>query len=136
MKKAENEVGYTATTFLLYRRRIRLVGQFIGYASKLISNIIGRFVDLHPLVRNHYYHPAMQGSFSIKKVAPTVAPDLDYSALEDITQGAQASEAYLEILAPETSVERRARLIEALREYCKLDTWAMVRVAWALGGQV
>jgi hypothetical protein len=100
-----------------------------------LEAIIDRLVDLYPLTKSYYYHPAMHGSFSIKMVAPTIAPDLDYAALEDIAQGAQAAEAYLEILHPDTSRERRDRLIAALREYCALDTWAMVRLAWRLEGR-
>ena len=100
-----------------------------------LTAIIGRFVDLLPLTKNHYYHPAMQGSFSMKNVAPAIGPDLDYGALQDIAQGTQASEAYLEILHPDTSAERRQRLIGALLAYCKLDTWAMVRLAWTLEGR-
>ena len=41
--------------------------------------------DLHPIVRANYYHHAMRGSFSIKKVLPTIAPDLDFDALEEVS---------------------------------------------------
>jgi CRISPR/Cas system-associated exonuclease Cas4 (RecB family) len=40
------------------------------------NNIIDRLVNLLPWLQNHYYHPAMKGSWSIKAVLPTVAPHL------------------------------------------------------------
>ena len=87
-----------------------------------------RIVDLLPLARKHYYHPAMRGSWSIKAVLPTIAPDLDYQTLA-VGDGGMAQEAFGEILDPETDPERRHSLRDALLEYCKLDTLAMVRLA-------
>ena len=46
-----------------------------------LQSIISRVVDLLPLMRDHYYHPDMLGSWSIKAVLPTVAPELDYTTL-------------------------------------------------------
>lgn len=37
--------------------------------------------------------------------------------------------AYLEAIDPQTTPERREKLVNALREYCKLDTLAMVKIA-------
>ena len=56
-------------------------------------------VDLLPIYREHYYHPAMMGSWSIKAVLPTIAPDLDYSNLE-VGDGGAAQEAYLRAIWP------------------------------------
>ena len=49
-----------------------------------------RIVDLHPATRRGYYHPAMQGSWSIKAVLPTVAPDLSYAKLGEVQDGLAA----------------------------------------------
>lgn len=98
-----------------------------------LEAVIARLYDLHPLVKANYYHPDMRGSWSIKAVLPTMAPDLDYSALGEVQEGIAASEAFMELLSPETSDGRRAELRAALREYCALDTQAMVRLADALG---
>ncbi|CAM5376740.1 DUF2779 domain-containing protein [Rhodanobacter lindaniclasticus] len=94
-----------------------------------------RMVDLLPITREHYYHPAMMGSWSIKKVLPTVAPELDYDELDDVADGGQAQLAYLEATHPETSADRRATLDTALRRYCGRDTIAMVRLLQALAGR-
>lgn len=42
--------------------------------------------------------------------------------------------AYREILHPQTPEERKQELTLGLREYCTLDTLAMVRLAWFLQG--
>jgi hypothetical protein len=92
-----------------------------------------RLFDLYPLTRQNYYHPDMLGSWSIKAVLPTLAPDLSYAALGEVQEGSAASDAFLEIMAPETTGTRRAALRENLLRYCELDTLAMLRLSRALG---
>ncbi|MHB8426011.1 MAG: DUF2779 domain-containing protein [Gammaproteobacteria bacterium] len=94
-----------------------------------LRKVIERLTDLCSLTEKHYYHPAMQGSWSIKTVLPTIAPDLDYERLGEIHDGGAASTAYLELIAEKTSVERRATLRQALLRYCHHDTLAMIEVA-------
>jgi hypothetical protein len=81
-----------------------------------------RLVDLHPPTLHFYYHPAMAGSWSLKAVLPTIAPDMQYSKLEGIQEGTAASEGYLEAIHPDTSPERKAELKEQLLRYCNPDT--------------
>jgi hypothetical protein len=98
-----------------------------------VDQYLARIVDLHPIVRDNYYHPAMRGSFSIKAVLPTIAPDLDYDNLHEVTDGAAAQVAYLyAALDPQTTLARKAELRARLLAYCKQDTWAMVEVAYFL----
>jgi hypothetical protein len=89
---------------------------------------VDRIVDLLPIARDHYYHPAMRGSWSIKVVAPAIAPELTYEGLE-VAGGGMAMEAFAEILDPATKPERRQQLRSALLEYCKLDSLANLKVA-------
>ena len=91
--------------------------------------IMDRLFDLHPITKRNYYHPDMRGSWSIKAVLPTIAPELSYADLEEVTVGTEAGEKFLEMIHPDTSVERAAVLRVALLRYCKLDTEAMVRLA-------
>lgn len=108
--------------------RIREFATMFPDLAPALEAILERVVDLLPITRNHYHHPSMGGSWSIKTVLPAIAPDLDYAQLEHVQDGGGASEAYLEILDPATTEARRAELLEALRRYCALDTLAMVRV--------
>jgi hypothetical protein len=90
--------------------------------------IIERVFDLLPLARAHYYHPDMLGSWSIKAVLPTIAPELSYDDLE-VSHGMMAMESFAELMQQQTTLERRVHLRAALLKYCERDTWAMVRIA-------
>jgi Domain of unknown function(DUF2779) len=63
--------------------------------ADLVEKYIGRLVDLLPMVKERYYHPEMRGSFSIKKVLPTIAPNLNYDELGEVQEGTGAQVAYL-----------------------------------------
>jgi len=77
----------------------------------------------------------MHGSWSIKKVLPTVAPDLSYEGLAIVSVGTDAEAAFVEMIDAATAVERAAELRTALLRYCELDTEAMVRLARFLEGR-
>lgn len=89
---------------------------------------IDRIVDLLPIARDYYYHPDMRGSWSIKVVAPSLAPELSYAGME-VAGGNMAMEAFAEILNPATTPERRQQLRDALLRYCELDSLANLKVA-------
>ncbi|MGH6982977.1 MAG: DUF2779 domain-containing protein [Stellaceae bacterium] len=102
--------------------------------AELLETYISRLVDLLPIVKNHYYNPDMMGSFSIKKVLPAIAPDLDYAELDEVQEGTGAQVAYITAAFDDRiTPERKAELEKRLRAYCRQDTWAMVEVAYFLG---
>jgi len=110
-----------------------LVKLFPDLAGPLTA-ITDRLFDLHPVTRNNYYHPDMQGSWSLKKVLPTMAPELSHDDLDIVSVGTDAELAFFEMLDEGTVQERREELREALLRYCKLDTLAMIRLAHYLAG--
>lgn len=112
---------------------LRTLAAFCPDLAQGLESVIARLVDLHPIARRAYYHPAMQGSWSIKALLPAIAPDLDYARLEGVRDGGGAQQAYAEAIAPGTSAARRAELQEQLLRYCAHDTLAMVRIAQFLG---
>jgi hypothetical protein len=109
------------------RQVIRALGRRFPDLKPPLDAIAERIVDLLPVMRQHYYHPAMRGSFSIKAVLPTVAPGLTYDQL-DVSDGTAAQAAFEEALNPATGPLRRREIEQALREYCALDTLAMVEL--------
>lgn len=115
------------------RGRLEELGKRHPEHSNVLQAYIARLFDLHPIVKQHFYHPHMRGSFSIKRVLPVIAPDLDYGELEDVQEGEGAQVAYLyAAMDPNTTAERKAKMEMELRKYCRLDTWAMVEVAYFL----
>jgi CRISPR/Cas system-associated exonuclease Cas4 (RecB family) len=86
--------------------------------------IAERFVDLLPVAEDYYYHRDQRGSWSIKKVLPTVAPELAYTDLE-VGDGEAAQLAWLEAASPDCPPDRRDQIRTALEKYCERDTWAM-----------
>ena len=72
----------------------------------------------------NFYHHKMSGSYSIKKTLP-VFTNLNYANL-DIKNG---TEALVEYANYENMNEEEFNLkYNALKEYCKQDTWAMVEI--------
>ena len=84
---------------------------------------------LVPFQKGYYYNKAMGGSFSIKSVLPALFPDdpsLNYHNLEGIHNGSEAMSKFPEIKnMPHDEAEKTRH---ELLEYCKLDTFAMVKL--------
>jgi predicted RecB family nuclease len=76
------------------RRELRSVGR--------------KLVDLLPIVRNHVYHPAFDGSFSMKAVLPALVRGLGYGDL-DIASGDTASAALETLLLEREELTARER---------------------------
>lgn len=93
-----------------------------------LEAIIDRVVDLLPIARNRYYHPSQLGSWSIKAVLPAAIPELSYDQLEGVQDGTMAVSAFMEAIDPATSSERKVEIENHLFSYCRLDTFAMVRL--------
>lgn len=109
---------------VLYKLRKR----FPDLEDQLVA-LITRLFDLHPVAKDYYYHPAMMGSWSLKGVLPTIAPELDYASLGVVRDGGGAQGAYRDIISPRTDELRRLALIADLRAYCYRDTLALVAIA-------
>jgi len=110
------------------RGRINELADRYPRLRRQLSTINDRIVDLLPVARDRFYHPSQQGSWSIKAVLPAIAPDLRYDALDGIQDGGMAMSGYLEAISPDTTRERRSQIESQLREYCRLDTFAMIRL--------
>ena len=92
------------------------------------DRFVGWLVDLRPIMQAYYYHPDMKGSWSLKNVLPTIAPELAYENLGDVQDGGGAQAAYLEIIDPMTEADRRDKLIADLKAYCGQDTLGLQRI--------
>jgi Domain of unknown function(DUF2779) len=113
---------------------LRMADRVPAHASAL-RELAGRLVDLLPVTRAAYYHRDMRGSWSIKSVLPTLAPELGYDTLSEVQEGDGAQRALLELRAGTPSTARRAELEQALLRYCERDTWALVLLRRFLCGE-
>lgn len=110
--------------------RIKELAESFPDLAEHLLNIEGNIKDLlTPFQRGYYYNKAMGGSFSIKSVLPALFPDdpaLDYHNLEQIHNGGEAMSIFPKIkdMTPEDAERTRHNLLE----YCKLDTYAMVKI--------
>jgi len=111
------------------RARIRKLAEAVPERAAELHELDARLVDLEPIVRNHVYHPDFGGSFSIKEVLPALVPELSYDHLA-IKEGNWASAELYRLLlrGDELTPEERAKLRADLLAYCKMDTWAMVKL--------
>ena len=89
--------------------------------------IAERLKDLMiPFQKRMYYTPEMDGRYSIKNVLPALIPELSYSDL-DIQDGGSASRIF-EDMVNGTFEGDVAGTRKQLLEYCKMDTFAMVKL--------
>ncbi len=65
----------------------------------------------------------------MKSVLPALVPDLSYDGLE-ISNGLEASAVLGQLMfaSDQWTDAERTRQRDALMEYCRLDTWGMVRL--------
>lgn len=95
-----------------------------------IDRINRNMVDfLEPFKQRKYYTKEMKGSASIKSVLPALYPndpELDYHELPVVHNGEEASDAFLSL--KEKSKEEQEKIRNGLLDYCKLDTFAMVKI--------
>nr|PMH87925.1 hypothetical protein BCU57_20210 [Shewanella sp. 10N.286.48.B5] len=110
--------------------RIKELARAFPEYKNALESLIPRFVDLIVPFRNlGYYHPNFHGSFSIKSILPALFPDdseLDYKALT-IKNGGMAMDTFANLHRLKDK-EQLTEIREALLTYCKLDTWAMVKI--------
>ena len=131
-EKLIKDLGDSGVVFMYTSYEKRMINMLIKLypdLEKPLTAIVDRLEDLKKIVADHYYHPCMLGSWSIKSVLPAIAPHLSYEQLEGIKDGALAVDGYVEAIDPETTSERKAELEKELLDYCRFDTEAMVESA-------
>jgi hypothetical protein len=114
------------------------VAKRVPSAANFMKDINNRIFDLEEVFKKQYYvHKDFKGSSSIKKVLPVLVPDLSYKEL-DIREGGSAADAWDKLVSAgrrsdlknreRSDLEEADKIIHALREYCKLDTYAMYAI--------
>lgn len=109
------------------KQRITELMRDYPHLAAPLQAILDRLLDLHPVIKNHIYHPGFSGSFSLKKVLPALVPAVSYDGL-DIADGDSAITMFARMARGEIIGEEAVRTKRSLLEYCKLDTLAMVKL--------
>ena len=98
-----------------------------------MESVNSRTYDLMDVfTKQHYVHKDFKGSTSIKKVLPVLAPELSYKELT-IQEGGTASSSWMTLINPGlldslAGQAEKSQLKKDMLEYCKLDSYAMVRI--------
>ena len=127
-------LGRSSAPILVYsgyeQERLRELSAALPDCAEALDAIQARLVDLLEIVRTHVYDLRFRGSFSIKQVAPVLAPALTYADLP-IRDGLSASDAYARMHA-QADAHDAAETLWHLRAYCARDTLALVALHRAL----
>jgi hypothetical protein len=125
-EKAKTVLAYNAS---FESGCIKQMAEAVPSLAPALLAVQQRLVDLLPIVRDHVYHPAFGGSFSIKSVLPALVPGTGYEDLE-VKEGGTAQAMLETLLLSGDSLppgEKHA-LSTALLAYCERDTYAMVKL--------
>ena len=99
-----------------------------------LMNIHDNIKDLMvPFQSKDYYTNAMKGSYSIKYVLPALFPndpELNYKNLDLVHNGTEAMDSFANLT--DMPKDKQDKYRKALLEYCKLDTYAMVKIYYKL----
>jgi predicted RecB family nuclease len=114
-------------------RVIRDMAELFPDLAERLTALLYRIIDLLRIVQDHVAHKNFYGSYSMKSVAPALAPEVTYGDL-DIADGGDAAAAFYRIVAdPALSAQARDALRQSLLAYCERDTLALARVhQWLL----
>jgi hypothetical protein len=108
------------------------IARRLPHFQGFIADLNDRIYDLEEIFSKHYYvHKELRGKTSIKNVLTVLAPHLNYSSL-DIHEGGAALVAWNEIISGRLSNAECKKLLDALRGYCGMDSYAMYAIWRAL----
>jgi hypothetical protein len=108
-------------------QRLAELAAWLPEFADRIRKIQARLWDLLPIVREHTYHAAYAGSYSIKSVLPALVPDMSYDGME-VADGQSAGLAWTSLVRGRLDRGECDRIRKALLDYCGQDTLAMVRL--------
>ena len=106
-------------------QRLSELASWLPQFSTRITKIQRRLWDLLPIVRDHVYHPAFAGSYSLKSVLPALVPEMTYEGME-LSDGQAAGLAWESLLGGALDQGDRDRIKKALLDYCGQDTLGMM----------
>jgi hypothetical protein len=92
-----------------------------------LLEVIKRLVDLEAIIRNEFYHPAFNGSTSLKKTLPALVGINGYDQLA-IADGENAMAAFAFMAMARYENDKSKMIKRKLLDYCKQDTLSLVQL--------
>ena len=112
------------------RDRLKDLAKLFPKFGKKLNIIAANVKDLaEPFIEGYIYNKTMRNSTSIKNVLPALYPldkELDYANLDGVHNGNDAMTIFMKMKRMEK--DERDIVRAELLEYCKLDTFAMVKI--------
>jgi predicted RecB family nuclease len=108
-------------------QRLAELAVWLPEFAERIKEILSRLWDLLPIVRNHAYHPAFAGSYSLKAVLPALVPEMSYEGMA-VANGQEAGLARESLVRGTADQSEREGTRKALLDYCGQDTLALGRL--------
>jgi hypothetical protein len=106
-------------------QRLSELASWLPEFSARIEKIQLRLWDLLPIIRDHVYHPAFGGSYSLKSVLPALVPEMTYDGMR-VANGQAAGIIWERLINDDCGEAERERSRKALLDYCAQDTLGMV----------
>ena len=106
-------------------QRLSELAAWLPEFAEQIKSIQARLWDLLRVVRDHVYHPAFAGSYSLKVVLPALVPELTYEGMA-VADGQDAGLAWESLVRGGLDQSEREGTKKALLDYCGQDTLALV----------
>ena len=105
-------LGYLAECFPEHREALR--------------SIVDRLWDQLQIFKRHYTDYRCRGSNSLKNVLPVLVPTMSYDEM-GVSEGGEAQTTWNEMICMSEGKERE-ELVNDLKDYCGMDTGAMVEI--------
>lgn len=104
----------------------KMMNDFPQYKKEILERI-NRIIDVEiPFKELYYYHPAQQGSFSLKAIGNALL-GFDEFAKSAVKDGEEAMAVYNELFYWENKEELNAKL-QHLKTYCQTDTFVLYEI--------
>ena len=126
-----DDTGSVIVYFATFERgRLRELAEAFPEHAPRLMDMVDRLWDQLDIFKKHYRDHRFGGSNSLKSVLPVIVPELSYKLLE-VQNGTQAQVMW-EAMIGEGETAVKDQVIQQLRDYCHLDTLAMVEIHRAL----
>ncbi|MCB8988982.1 MAG: DUF2779 domain-containing protein [Ardenticatenaceae bacterium] len=124
------DIGDQGSIIVFYapfeRKRLQELAEAFPDHTPRLLNMVERLWDQLDIFKKHYRDYRFGKSNSLKSILPIIVPELSYEALS-VQDGTQAQVVWEEMISKGNTAVK-SPLAAQLREYCLLDTLAMVEI--------